>query len=108
MSDEWDLIGTAEQGPVRTHGEARCRGRACCVHAPSGHHMRDWPLSFDMGRLAMGERECEHGYKHPDPDAVAYIRTLLPEGEGLWWTVHTCCGCCKPPEVDREVEQIPR
>ena len=47
-------------------------------------------------------------WTHPDPDHMAYVRSLTPEHEcaGLgeclfphlgWQGVHTCDGCCKPP-----------
>lgn len=62
--------------------------------------MKDWPLSFNFEFAALGLRTCEHGYEHPDPDSIAHVQTLLPEGEGLWWTVHTCCGCCMQPKEE--------
>lgn len=103
MTDgDWDLIGTPLQGPVKTHGRAACEGQKCCIHNPSDHHMKDWPLTFDMGMAAMGERHCPHGDRHPDPDSVRYMRgryaaqTGTLEEETGWIGIHTCDGCCSP------------
>lgn len=58
----------------------------CLLHAPSGHHMVEWPLNWRSDRYLM-ERICPHGVGHPDPD---------DKNED---TVHGCCGygCCAIP-----------
>lgn len=94
---DWDLFGTPTQGLVKTHGASMCVGDNCCIHNPSDHHMVTWPLIFNMRKLAMGERVCEHFQRHPDPDAYAFLKSRLPEylSKALW--SHTCCGCCTIP-----------
>jgi hypothetical protein len=76
---------------IRTHGPSACEGRPCCIHHPSDHHMREWPLNirFDRG---ISERLCPHGIGHPDPDDAAYRRTLASEFDD---GVHGCDGCCR-------------
>ena len=97
---------------LRTHKPEKCAGRPCCVHNPSGHHMRDWPMNWRSDTGVM-ERMCPHGTGHPDPDHMAYVRSLTPEhdcpdeypgdvfqsGECPyphleWQGVHSCDGCC--------------
>lgn len=74
-----------------THDESKCAGQSCCVHNPSDHHMRKWPLSWREDKGVM-ERICPHGVGHPDPDdAEHHTRT----GEGFL-NIHGCDGCCKP------------
>lgn len=81
-------IGPRLMRDLRTHGPEKCAGRACCVHNPSAHHMRDLPLVFrpDTGKA---ERICPHGIGHPDPDDADYRRTLGPVCD-----THGCDGCC--------------
>jgi hypothetical protein len=31
---------------LTTHDEAKCRGQHWCIHNPSAHHMRDWPMNW--------------------------------------------------------------
>lgn len=88
---------------VKTHGPDRCAGRPCCVHNPSDHGMRDFPLYFRMDRGGFAERVCPHGVGHPDPDSLDYFaqQSSLDVGtfreERAWLGVHGCCGfrCCK-------------
>jgi hypothetical protein len=96
----WDVIGTIYQGPVRVHGSAQCAGSACCIHNPSNHHMKTWPLVFVPGPHSGGYRVCEHQVVHPDPDSQAY---LISQGEPFALlamlthkTVLSCDGCCTP------------
>jgi hypothetical protein len=73
-----------------THDEDKCAGEACVIHAPSNHHMRDWPLLWRADRRMM-ERTCPHGIGHPDPDSVTFHHhTLGQQG----WGTHGCDGCC--------------
>ena len=78
---------------VNVHSPDKCAGRPCVIHAPSAHHMRDWPLNWrgDKGQM---ERLCpKHNTGHPDPDDLAWH---VSEGRG-WMGVHGCCGCCCAP-----------
>lgn len=72
-----------------THDPDKCSGEFCCIHNPSPHHMRDWPMVWrgDKGQM---ERICPHGVGHPDPDDAAYRHRV---GEG-YKTIHGCDGCC--------------
>jgi len=74
---------------VITHHPSRCEGRGCVVHHPSDHPMTNWPVVYRSDK-GFSERICYHGIGHPDPDDVAYGRSI---GED-WWGVHGCDGCC--------------
>lgn len=98
---DWDLISVDAAEPVlgaqigkvvlRTHGPQQCQGQACCIHNPSGHHMRSWPQNWRADRGLM-ERICRHGVGHPDPDHMSYVLTINPAtADG----VHGCDGCCR-------------
>jgi hypothetical protein len=105
-----DSHGFQLPGPraLRTHPRARCRGRHCVIHNPSGHHMRDWPLNWRSDTGVM-ERICPCGTGHPDPDHMTHVRSLTPPHDCAaghqdcpwphleWQGVHGCCGCCAPP-----------
>lgn len=82
---------------LRTHDEAQCWGEYCCIHNPSDHSMRHWPMNW-RDDLKVMERICPCGVGHPDPDDAAHKRRI-----GLAvLTVHGCCGCCQP-EAWREI-----
>lgn len=104
-AEDWDLIGVpgyaepaigmqVEGGAVmRVHPPERCAGEPCCIHNPTEHHMRAWPMNFraDIGVM---ERTCPHGVGHPDPDDLTFhIKNDRP-----WVARHGCCGCCRPPQ----------
>lgn len=97
---KWDLFSTPLQGLVQTHGPDRCVGVHCCVHNPSDHHMRDWPLVFRFERYGVGMRVCLHGYAHPDPDGVVYMLEAVkqidvdPKTITPWLFTHECDMCC--------------
>lgn len=100
----------AGEGVLRTHPRSACEGRGipCCIHSPSEHRMRTWPMNW-RGDTGVMERICPHGIGHPDPDHLAYVRSLTPEhdcdedrGIGAcpyphleWQGVHSCDGCCR-------------
>jgi hypothetical protein len=115
----------AQQGPtlMHVHGRDKCEGRGipCCIHEPSDHHMRTWPMNWRSDTGVM-ERACPHGIGHPDPDHMAYVRSLTPEHDCVfnrdedrefpdwldldeqdgcifphleWQGVHGCDGCCQ-------------
>lgn len=103
----------AEIGKVhlKVHDPAKCIGRPCVIHHPSDHHMKDWPLHWRSDTGVM-ERWCPHDVGHPDPDHMAYVRSLTPEHECVvddftdaccvyphleWQGVHGCDGCCTQP-----------
>lgn len=77
---------------LRTHPPEACAGRHCCIHNPSDHHMKDWDYNWRED-LNLMERLCPHGVGHPDPDDVAYKRSIGLEH----LAVHGCDGCCIPP-----------
>lgn len=82
-----------QQMLVNVHSADKCAGRNCVLHNPSDHHMREWKLVWRGDRGIM-ERTCPHGIGHPDPDDMAYQRTL-PHGDP---GVHGCDGCCSVAE----------
>lgn len=75
-------------GPVlrNVHSPNGCFGRPCIIHAPSDHHMRDWPIIWRDDR-GITERACAHGVGHPDPDQRP--------GD----MIHGCDGCCVAPDA---------
>lgn len=77
---------------LKTHHEAECVGEYCCIHNPSDHHMRGWPLNWREDINVM-ERLCPHGVGHPDPDDFAHKERIGRPELG----VHGCDGCCKVP-----------
>lgn len=80
---------------VNVHPPERCAGRPCVIHAPSDHHMRDWPTNW-RGDTRIMERMCPHGIGHPDPDDVAYNESAGRD----WIGVHGCDSCCQPPAAE--------
>lgn len=77
------------------HPKDACKGRHCVIHNPSDHHMRDWPLNWRADKYLM-ERVCPcHGNGHPDPDDLAYHRSVGDD----WKAVHGCSGCCVVSET---------
>lgn len=92
----WDLIGTIYQGAVKVHGVDQCTGTWCCIHNPSDHHMKTWPLVFTPTLLSAGYRVCEHRIIHPDPDSRAYLIRQHDPFALLMSILHECDGCCDP------------
>jgi hypothetical protein len=78
----------AGEQTLRVHNRKLCEGQFCCIHNPSGHHMKDWPMNWRGDRRLM-ERLCPHGVGHPDPDDAAYRATLGDND-----TTHGCDLCC--------------
>lgn len=101
--DEYDLTSMSIAEPVfghqtgsgvlRTHPRSACEGRGipCCIHEPSDHHMRAWPMNW-RGDTGVMERICPHGVGHPDPDHMAYVKSVDPDL--AWQGVHGCDMCC--------------
>lgn len=91
MSDDYDRIPLGNGLILRTHSPTQCSGPNCCIHNPSDHHMRDWPLNW-RGDRGLMERMCPHGFGHPDPDDLAHKERIgLDVGVE---SVHGCDGCC--------------
>ena len=75
------------------HAPEACAGEACCLHNPSDHVMRDFPLHWRDDRGLM-ERICPHGVGHPDPDHLAWVaRTRGPDAARIE-SIHGCDWCC--------------
>lgn len=98
MPGEVFLLGLekGDQALINVHSASACAGRACTLHNPSDHHMRDWPMNY-RGDKGLMERICPdptgsggHGIGHPDPDDMAYHASRGDEAMG----VHGCDGCC--------------
>lgn len=87
------MTGNAHQMLVNVHDREDCTG-ACPIHAPSDHHMRDWPLHWREDRGLM-ERICPHGVGHPDPDHLTHTAEVRGEEAAWGESVHGCDGCCK-------------
>lgn len=90
-----DNLVVTTRGLLPTHRPKACaQDDACCIHKPSAHPMRDWPLHWRSDTGVM-ERLCHHGVGHPDPDHLAYVRkhnATLADTQAI----HGCCGCCRP------------
>lgn len=104
---------------LKTHAPQICAGQNCCIHNPSDHHMKDWPLVHrtdegvlipvnvvgtvtlgeelrgTMRKLVVSDRVCEHGIGHPDPDSLAWLHTQVASYP---WEDHTCDECCTREE----------
>lgn len=94
-----DPIFGAQKRPgsfvLKTHGETECRGEFCCIHKPSDHALKDAPLNWRADRYMM-ERICEHGIGHPDPDDLAFKRSIMTRQayRARAYDSHGCDGCC--------------
>lgn len=78
---------------LRVHTKKQCKGQYCCLHNPSDHHMKDWPIFIRMDKNTLAERVCTCGIGHPDPDSLKY---LVGIGCSKMLTMHGCCGHCDP------------
>lgn len=75
---------------IKIHSPKECEGRSCPFHNPSKHKMKDWPMNVRLDNRSLIERICSHGVGHPDPDSVAYFKSI-----GIvYMDLHACCGCC--------------
>lgn len=77
---------------LKTHAEDECSGEFCCIHNPSDHKMRQWPMQWRADRGLM-ERACEHGVGHPDPDDISHKYRTMGEA-ARYEAIHGCDGCC--------------
>lgn len=96
MSLSNDIIGLHDGRTMLVHLPAACVDTACCVHNPSTHPLNTAPLSWNAFTRTM-ERTCQHGKGHPDPDDIAYKRSMLGADFARHFQFHDCCGwhCCK-------------
>lgn len=85
--DTFDFINAPN---CRVHPMTLCDGRPCCLHDPSEHSMRDWPML--LRETGLVERICTHGVGHPDPDSAAWANEVMHTDV---WGVHGCDGCCR-------------
>ena len=80
---------------LNVHTADQCAGQHCVIHNPSQHHMIEWPAEWDNDAKQVW-RECPHLLLHPDPDDLAFRRTVsLLAQHGFF--LHYCDGCCQPP-----------
>lgn len=87
--------------PSSIHLPHQCaNGTYCCIHNPSLHKMRDWPMN--LRETGLIERLCEHGVGHPDPDSAAWLDRQHKHKPGTW-SVHGCDGCCGEPEEEPDI-----
>ena len=86
---------------LRVHNRKVCEGQFCCIHNPSDHHMKSWPMNWRGDRGIM-ERMCPHGIGHIDPDDSDYRKRRDGE-ESYDPGVHGCDGCCRSPAVQQGV-----
>lgn len=101
----------------KCHPKSVCASNVtpCVFHSPTNHVMSLLPLETRYDKafrydpdnpdeafpgsgilLLMLERRCEHGVGHPDPDCVAWLKSVRPSE---YWGVHGCCAhsCCFDP-----------
>jgi hypothetical protein len=79
---------------LRVHPASQCAGQeSCCIHKPSDHVMRDFPMHWREDRGLM-ERICPHGVGHPDPDHMAHVERTQGREAADTEYVHGCDGCC--------------
>lgn len=80
---------------LQVHNKEDCKGH-CCIHNPSNHHMKDWPLYWRNDR-GFFERIDSLGVGHPDPDDIEYHKT-----QGRDISIHACTGKCNPNYIKGE------
>lgn len=100
---------------IQTHGPTVCAGEPCCIHNPTDHAMKAWPLVHRIDRgivviavdannpeckgdhrnLALSERICSHGQGHPDPDSMYFIGRMGGLVTAVVAFKHECDGCCE-------------
>jgi len=90
---EQDSMTLPNGDVLRFHPQKQCAGGTCCLHNPSDHHMKEWPLNWRDDRGLM-ERICEHGVGHPDPDGLAHIVAVHGQKAADVEAVHGCDLCC--------------
>lgn len=96
MSLTNDIIGLRDGRTMLVHPPTACERTPCCVHNPSAHPLSAAQLSWNAFTRSM-ERTCQHGRGHPDPDDLAYKRSVLGAEFARHFAFHDCCGwrCCR-------------
>lgn len=95
--DEVDLPAPSLRANLNFHAEGVCV-KPCPIHAPSDHHMTDWPKEYRLFKDIF-ERTCLHGVGHPDPDSIAFVRAQRGEEDAWGVGIHGCDGCCRAAQV---------
>lgn len=90
---------------ILVHNEEHCDGNGCCIHSPSDHHMKEWPLVWDQENKQM-QRVCQHGCCHPDPDDVAFRARRPDYVQSANGSKHWCDGCCQKDYPIRKQAKI--
>lgn len=96
------ITGTKQK--LKVHDKLKCKGRNCCIHHPSDHHMKDWPLHW-RDDINIMERICEHGVGHPDPDDLQFRINEYEKrtgNDGSFLGVHGCDGCCSNKNIAKK------
>lgn len=83
------ITGTGQM--LWVHCIEDCKSEYCVIHNPSNHSMKDFPTHWRQDRYLM-ERICPHGIGHPDPDDLAYKKSIGKLSN--YEAVHSCDGCC--------------
>lgn len=97
-AEDWGELVTWGESILRVHKQEDCL-TPCPIHAPSDHHMRNWPMIYRADRNII-ERRCVHGIGHPDPDQISYWFKTLPEKQAEAEAIHGCDRCCNKGEVN--------
>jgi hypothetical protein len=90
-----EVFITGTEQIMQVHNIEDCEGSHCCIHNPSDHHMKDWPLHWRDDRRIF-ERIDPEGVGHPDPDDIEYHRK---KGDNI--SIHGCNGLCHPGNFEK-------
>jgi len=86
--------GTGQRlGDVHPATACREHGLPCVIHAPSEHPLRESPTHWNADE-DLFERICAHGFRHPDPDWLTYLRRRYGAEIAAPRELHGCDGCC--------------
>lgn len=94
-----EIFVTGTEQIMQVHNVEDCKGKYCCIHNPSDHHMKDWPLHWREDRRFF-ERIDPEGVGHPDPDEVEYNKS-----KGVDISIHGCNGLCNPVNFKKYNEE---
>lgn len=88
---EWVNLESGQR--LRVHSKEMCRGGNCSIHNPSDEAKAIGTRQWRSDR-AMMERICSHGVGHPDPDELAFLRSIGMDKQADVNGLHGCDGCC--------------